>query len=125
MLITAINDHYLKYTIPGLITGKISDFSGLFYFPLFVAAVVILAGKLFGKQYYLNKTFLIVIIILTDTLFAFIKLSPGFSQWFTFYFSNFLFPIQIVSDPTDLVALVSSLLCYQFAKKYFKAIKAA
>ena len=125
MLITAINDHYLKYKIPGLITGKISDFSGLFYFPLFVAAVVILAGKLFGKQYYLNKTFLIVIIILTDTLFAFIKLSPGFNQWFTFYFSNFLFPIQIVSDPTDLVALVSSLLCYQFAKKYFKAIKAA
>ena len=106
--------------MPGLITGKLSDFSGLFYFPLFVAAVVILAGKIFGKQYQINKTFLILIILATDIFFSTFKLSPDFSELFAKYFSHFFFAVKIQPDPTDLVALFSSFLCYNFAKKYFK-----
>ncbi|RYY36548.1 MAG: hypothetical protein EOP46_05980 [Sphingobacteriaceae bacterium] len=35
-----LNDHYLKYQYPGLITGKLSDFAGLFIFPLFISVFV-------------------------------------------------------------------------------------
>ena len=34
------NDHVLKQHFPGLITGKLSDFAGLFFFPLFLTDVM-------------------------------------------------------------------------------------
>ncbi len=33
IVVTAINDHFLKAACPGALTGKISDFGGLFFFP--------------------------------------------------------------------------------------------
>ena len=35
-----MNDHVLKHACPGVVTGKLSDFAGLFFFPLFLADVL-------------------------------------------------------------------------------------
>ncbi len=34
MALLGLNDHVLKGLFPGLITGKLSDFAGLVFFPL-------------------------------------------------------------------------------------------
>jgi hypothetical protein len=39
VLVMLINDWYLKQTYPGFISGKLSDFTGLFAFPFFIAAL--------------------------------------------------------------------------------------
>ena len=35
-----LNDRVLKPEMPGVVSGKLSDFAGLVYFPLFVVAVL-------------------------------------------------------------------------------------
>src|SRR3954469_11095790 len=39
--VLAVNDHLLKGSglLPGAVTGKLSDFAGLFFFPLLLAAI--------------------------------------------------------------------------------------
>src|SRR5882757_8978914 len=37
LLLLALNDHYLKNHYPNWLTGKLSDFTGLLIFPMFLA----------------------------------------------------------------------------------------
>ena len=39
-----LNDHILKWLIPSWLTGKLSDFAGLFFFPYLVLAFASLPG---------------------------------------------------------------------------------
>ena len=39
ILLMALNDHLFKYQWPSEFTGKLSDFLGMFYFPLFLVAL--------------------------------------------------------------------------------------
>jgi hypothetical protein len=41
----AVNDHYLKRAYPSWFTGKLSDFLGVFFFPLFLSAIVVLLAR--------------------------------------------------------------------------------
>lgn len=82
--LTAANDHFLKANFPGFVTGKISDFSGLFFFPFLLTAV-------FGKIRWL--------------LYSAIATGVGFT---VLKFTGLTMgPFRIVPDRTDLVALVS------------------
>ncbi|MBL7936845.1 MAG: hypothetical protein JNM51_13655 [Bacteroidia bacterium] len=91
LLILLVNDFYLKSEFPGLITGKLSDFAGLFAFPYFVA---VLLPK--NRQ---------TIYILTGVLFIFWKLS--LSDWIINVFNSLeIISIHRVKDLTDLTALV-------------------
>lgn len=38
--VVIVNDRLLKTSVPGVLTGKLSDIAGLVYFPLFVVAVL-------------------------------------------------------------------------------------
>ena len=40
MALLGLNDHVLKGAFPGLITGKLSDFAGLVFFPLVLELVL-------------------------------------------------------------------------------------
>lgn len=40
LFLLLLNDFYLKTAFPGLITGKLSDFAGLFTFPLFICSLI-------------------------------------------------------------------------------------
>ena len=98
-----VNDHILKVVCPSWITGKLSDFAGLFFFPFIVAA---------GLSFLLSK-YKVPSIRVGQIAFGFVGI------WFillkTFPLVNFLttgltsrllgFPTKFVMDPTDLVAL--------------------
>lgn len=123
VVLTAVNDHYLKYQYPGFITGKLSDFTGLFYFPLFIAAVVVLVVRIFNKKFVFNRALLLYVITVTDIIFCVFKLNPEANAVFVKWFSENIFLISAVSDPTDLIALVSSVGCYYFGCKFIEAEK--
>ena len=90
ILVTAANDHVLKGSglLPAWLTGKLSDFAGLFFFPLVVAAV--LRAKTAAAR--------TGVVVATGALFAVFKLSPRACAWIA--------PIAgVTPDATDLIAL--------------------
>jgi len=86
-----LNDFYLKPVFHNAITGKLSDFCGLFIFPIFWSA-------LFPKHR---------LHIYFGTAMAFIFWKSAYADSFIGFFSNNIFPIERVIDPTDLIALIS------------------
>lgn len=98
--ILLINDHWLKTATPSALTGKLSDFAGLFFFP-FLLAALLSAARLPARP-----TFLLALAI-TGGWFALMK---------TTLWANALTratlsavwggPVSIVLDPTDCWALV-------------------
>jgi len=93
-----LNDHVLKGSgvLPGWLTGKISDFAGLFFFPLLVVACS--KGDLRKVALWASAV--------TALVFAALKLSPTLAA---------LVPGKVVADPTDLVALPMVLVAYKYA----------
>jgi len=87
LLIT--NDFFLKATFHNTLTGKLSDCCGLFIFPIFWSV-------LFPK----NKVWLF---ILTGILFIYWK--SEYAAPFIEFFSTYLYSVQRIVDPTDLIAL--------------------
>jgi hypothetical protein len=114
-----INDHVLKQLAPGIVTGKLSDFAGLIFFPLLLAAAAEYAGIRRGM------TTIVIAAIATAVVFSAIKLfSPAADvyrvalamlQW-PFRAARALFTgaplpavgrVSLVADATDLMALVA------------------
>lgn len=113
LVLTAVNDHYLKYAYPGLVTGKISDFSGLFYFPLFLHALYEVIQSPRSWHLEIKKRQLFMFIGFTDLVFIICKYTPV-REFLIEYFH-----MQIALDYTDLVALSVNVLTYLFARKFF------
>jgi len=104
-----INDFYLKPTFGNVITGKLSDFSGLFIFPLFWVSF-------FPNR----KNFIFV-----STAVLFIIWKSTYSQPFIDFW-NSLSPFQIhrVVDYSDLMALcIATILFIQQTKFYYPKTK--
>ena len=112
-----VNDHVLKQLAPGLVTGKLSDFAGLAFFPLLLAAAAEHAGVRRGTQT------IVIAVIATGLAFAAVKLfvpelyRVGLAalQWpfravraiVTGAALPALGRVRFVADPSDLVALVA------------------
>ncbi len=103
LALLALNDHYLKGIGPAWLTGKLSDFAGLFYFPFLVIFLVsILPSRSSSTLRVGRATFWGV-----GLWFAAAKSVPWVHDQ-TIRLSEFLLgEVQVVLDPTDLVALVS------------------
>ncbi|WP_343697574.1 hypothetical protein [Flavobacterium sp.] len=101
LLILVLNDFYLKYAFSNFITGKLSDFAGLFIFPYFISIF-------FEKN--ANKIYLLISVIFTLWKF---EISQPFIEWIS-NFTNLAFYRTV--DLTDLVALV----ILPFSYLYFK-----
>lgn len=88
LLLLILNDFVLKAAFHNVLTGKLSDFCGLFIFPIFWSAV-----------FPTRKSW---VFIMTALLFIFWKseYAAGFIE-----LANNVFPIRRTVDPTDLVAL--------------------
>lgn len=98
-----VNDYYLKQAFPGLITGKLSDFSGLFVFGLCVVLI--------------NHRHLPVLLTLVGLLFVLWK--SNFSDYFiTLWNLNGHWLIGRTVDYTDLAALVILPFTYKYAQTY-------
>ena len=113
LIIIILNDHYLKTAgiAPAWLTGKISDFAGLFLFPIFVLMIIRLVFYYVGKSINESKA-LIIILILTGAIFGAANLSSDFSG-----FLSGLLSITNVVDPTDCVAIIMLPLVYFWWRK--------
>jgi hypothetical protein len=119
MALLVVNDHVLKAAYPGLVTGKLSDFAGLMFFPLLLAAASEQVGIRRGM------TAVVAAVIATGIVFASIKLSPAAGELYRVGLGVLQWPfravfalvaddrmpgvahVQLVADRTDLVALVA------------------
>jgi hypothetical protein len=94
-----VNDHVWKGggVIPAWITGKLSDFAGLFFFPVLLTVVVEAAWR--RRAAVARREIAWASVLLTGVVFAAIKSVPALAA----LASRVLGPI--VCDPTDLLAL--------------------
>jgi len=114
-----INDHYLKAEYPGWVTGKLSDFAGLVFFPLLLAAICEQVGFRRGMATIIGAT------IATAIVFIAIKLSATAGEGYRIALAVLQWPfraafalidgaampglvkVRLAADPTDLIALVA------------------
>jgi hypothetical protein len=120
----AINDHWLKYSYPSWFTGKLSDFAGVFYFPIFLLALASLFLPLKDSNAaspLLTRRNFWLAVLFTDFLMLLIKLNAPAARWIELFFADHLFRIQLIQDPTDLLALGMNVLTFLYMKKYLRA----
>ena len=114
-----VNDHILKRQYPSALTGKLSDFAGLFFFPLLLATLFGLAGAVLGRILPVRRARIApsprkpesaarLCFAVTAVAFAAVKLVPPANSAVTIGLETLLgLPVRIVRDPTDLMALAA------------------
>ncbi len=97
LVLLVINDHLLKGAgvLPGVLTGKLSDFAGLIVAPVLLAALLRVR----------TREHLLACHVATGLVFAGIQLSIPFADLWSGLMGTIGFPWVITSDPTDLIAL--------------------
>jgi len=99
-----INDHVLKNIYPSWLTGKLSDFAGIFFFPFIVAAglsIFLVKFNLTTRQIgQIAFGFVALWFILLKTFLP--------ANYITAYIASLLvgFPTRFSLDPTDLISLL-------------------
>ncbi|HYN87059.1 MAG TPA: hypothetical protein VER55_00945, partial [Ardenticatenaceae bacterium] len=100
-----LNDWVFKAAAPSWVTGKLSDFAGLFFFPFVVAAVL---APLLDRRGVAAHEARRLAFGLTALAFALIKTMPWANTLSVEILSHILGgPPQIVRDLTDLIALLA------------------
>jgi hypothetical protein len=106
LVLLGVNDHFLKGSgvLPGWLTGKLSDFAGLAFFPLLLTAGADTMVWLVTKRvdFTLRRWKLWLAIAATGIAFAALKLVPGAARALDSVLGGWT-----VADPTDLVALTA------------------
>ena len=97
LFLLVLNDWYLKPVFHNEITGKLSDFTGLFAFPFFLGAIF--------PKYKKSLHFI--------TFIGFLYWNSLLSQPLIDLVNQFGIPIGRTVDVTDNIALISTLLSYQ------------
>lgn len=131
------NDHVLKAAYPGVVTGKLSDFAGLVFFPLLLAAASEQVGLRRGM------TAVVAATIAAAIAFASIKLSPAAGELYRAALAALQWPfraafalvagdrvpavghVQLVADRTDLIALVALAVPIALARRQAPAAAAS
>jgi hypothetical protein len=120
-----LNDHLFKRAYPSVLTGKLSDFTGLFFFPYLLIALLGLAGLALARLPFAagerrragawtHSVSGYGAYLLTACLFAAVKLYPALNAAVNGLLQSFFgLPVQIARDPTDLVALLALLPSYR------------
>ena len=98
LVLLLLNDLCFKALFHNFLTGKLSDFCGLFVFVVFWSV-------LFPKKR-------VYVFLLTALLFTIWKSS--YSHWFIVFFSEYIFPVHRVIDAGDLVAILVLPLAWRY-----------
>ncbi|MCL9807380.1 hypothetical protein NAT51_17770 [Flavobacterium amniphilum] len=97
-----VNDFYLKYTFPGIITGKLSDFAGLFIFPYFFSV------------FFEKRTKIIYMATALFFMYWKLEIAQPFIDWLSSV-SNITFYRTV--DSTDWIALLILPVSYRYFKQ--------
>jgi hypothetical protein len=99
-----VNDHVLKTAFPSWITGKLSDFAGLFVFPLLLIALLSLIVPRWLRPDRVGQAAFVI----TGLWFGAVKTLPAANRLTGQLIGAALGggPLQIALDPTDLMALL-------------------
>lgn len=100
--VLVINDHVLKEAYPSWLTGKLSDVAGLVFFPLLAAALLAFVIRIDRER------LLTACVIATGVGFAAIKLwepATVVCEQVLGMLQLSAGPVDIVRDPTDVLAL--------------------
>jgi hypothetical protein len=105
IVLLLVNDHVLKIVGPSWLTGKLSDFAGLFFFPFIVAAGL---GVLLSKFNFTSRHIGLLAFGSVAIWFALLKTLPAINS-FTDQFISLLIgsPTQFILDATDLIGLLA------------------
>lgn len=115
----AFNDHVLKRAAPGVLSGKLSDVAGMVCFPVLLAFVLDLVRRRDRRRTLVAATVATGITFTAVKLWAPVtelyRIGLGLAQWpvralaalITHHAVPPLARVQLVRDPTDLVALVA------------------
>ena len=108
-----VNDHLLKESFPGMVTGKLSDLGGLAFFPVLLATAVELATGAVVRP-----RAAAALVLLTGLVFAATKTLPAAAASYGHAIGLLQWPLRalwhggapfaaapVVVDPTDLLAL--------------------
>lgn len=110
-----LNDHVLKSRVPGVVTGKLSDVTGLIVLPLLVLALAEITSRVVRLPVP-SPRFLATCVVGTGVMFAAGEIVPaadhvfevlwGFARSPVGYFQHpDISGAVLVSDPTDLLTL--------------------
>ncbi len=112
MAILLLNDHWWKATYGGPVTGILSDFAGLAFFPLTLQAAWEVGLAALRRPWGPSRRALIVAICGTAVVFASVQLLPvggeAYRQglgWLQAPFRGGYAPVDLTRDPYDLLAL--------------------
>jgi hypothetical protein len=112
VLLMITNDHWLKAQFPGFLTGKISDFCGVFFLPLFLGALFTL---FFRKDF--GAKLLLLFIVATDLIFMGVKFSPAVQFEYLKFQSAIGLPAIVTLDLTDLWALLMNPVTWLYVQR--------
>jgi hypothetical protein len=94
------NDHFLKgaQVLPAWLTGKLSDFAGLYCFPIVLTVLLEAWGRACNRALTRHQIANICIVA-TGFVFGALKTMPALAEWTSQHIG------RVVCDPTDLLAL--------------------
>lgn len=116
-----LNDRYLRWSHPGVVTGKLSDVAGLVLFPLLVVGLI----ERVRRRTPVADRIALTIVAMTGLGFAALKLVAPVTEGYRVAMGAIQYPlyaitglaggggwpevrrVEVVADPTDLVALVA------------------
>lgn len=110
-----LNNFWLKWHAPGVVSGKLSDFAACFFLPLFVSALL---GKVTPLQLRARALLGAGVTVL---VFGLVKTSPLASSWLDAFCAAFGSLVSLHSpnnrvDPSDLSALPMVLIACLWAR---------
>lgn len=122
MVLVALNDHVLKGSglLPGWLTGKLSDFAGLYFAPLLVAELWTIARPTSDARAVVRRVAWAALGF--GVLFTAIKTSPSADVLYEAALTALLRqPASNTVDPTDLIALVMLAVAIRDARRWLHA----
>lgn len=110
LFLLILNDHYLKNNFPSLITGKLSDFTGLIVLPVVLFVIF--------QKFITSEKRISSLLIFIGISFILWKTMPV--EILFYKIQNYIFfPLPgRVKDPTDLIALISLFISFKIIRNY-------
>ncbi|HYX31697.1 MAG TPA: hypothetical protein VE954_01195 [Oligoflexus sp.] len=111
IVIVAVNDHYLKQSgVAGFVTGKLSDFAGLWFFPFLLADMSSLVQRRWQHSSFIFGGCL----AFTGLFFVLLKTSAEAVRLYTEVYATVGIRVAVVRDLSDLLALIMLPLAFLF-----------